>query len=79
MPNPYVHRFQRCPESQRDHPGESGVENRKGHINMKTIKWRATKPAYRAGIAISSIAGLAVATGAPMKWSFFIIPGGWSW
>jgi hypothetical protein len=44
-----------------------------------TIKWRAAKPVYRAGIAISTIAGLAIATGAPMKWGFSIFPptSGW--
>lgn len=43
---------------------------------MKTIKWRAAKPVYRAGIMIGTVAGLIIATGAPMKWGFAIFPGG---
>ncbi len=36
---------------------------------MKTsIKWRAAKPMYRAGVSVGSIVGLIAATGAPMKW-----------
>jgi hypothetical protein len=40
-----------------------------------TIKWRAARPVYRAGIAIGTVVGLALATGAPMKWGFAVFPG----
>ena len=43
---------------------------------MKTIKWRAVKPVYRAGIMIGTVAGLIVATGAPMKWGWIVYPSG---
>jgi hypothetical protein len=42
-----------------------------------SIKWRGAKPAYRATLTISTVAGLIVATGAPMKWAMCAAP--WNW
>ena len=39
---------------------------------MKSIKWRAAKPMYRAGVTVATVAGLIAATGAPMKWCSFV-------